>query len=89
MNTFDQLSCEDQDLLAEVLSSRVPDLIESFLNQDWPSREQSRRVDSAVGHSLEFVGEDYEPTERTLRLERLIGRDYDLWPSDREVPLPP
>ena len=80
MNMFDQLSREDRELFAEVLAAGAPDLIPHFLTQTRPTTEQAHRVESAFADSLEFVGDDYTPTERTLRIEGLIGRYHRLWP---------
>lgn len=72
----------------EVLQEHDPGLLMELLQVEQPSPEQRHRVGEALGHALEWVGPDYEPTPRTRRVEELLNAFYVFWPLRRTPGVP-
>lgn len=75
-----------RELFEEAVGATDPQLLEELRATDEPRAEQRQRVGVALSDCFEWVGEDYEPSPRTIRLEQLLNAFYLLYPLQRLRP---
>ncbi|CAG7844139.1 hypothetical protein USB125703_00364 [Pseudoclavibacter triregionum] len=84
MNVIDRFPPDGpRELFVELLAEHDPELLRQLHATGDPTPEQRQRVGEVLPMSFEWIGEDYEPTPRTRRIEQLLEAFYVMWPLRR------
>ncbi|GGA74163.1 hypothetical protein GCM10011490_26060 [Pseudoclavibacter endophyticus] len=85
MSIIDDLDPDGAAFIVELLAAHDRPLLADLSRDEVLTHDRYMRLHSAFANGLEFLPPDWEPTPRTLRIERLVDKVVRLWVEKYEA----